>query len=190
MVRFRRGSQPGVNFESERAGAKKKRAGRREGRSAYGVRRTGSPRGGAGRGGASASGAGSFRAEPSRAEPSCEVPGRGRQSLPAAPHPSCCVSRLGVPLPLPRHRQNFYCLGDPPWMCDEIAAFRCLVPKLACNGDRGNVQPSQPGSCALRFLTCRSLPGTARGGSPTGPRGQRHPEILFTVAERLGATLT
>lgn len=33
-----------------KAGAKKKTARRREGRSAYGVRRTGSPRGGAGRG--------------------------------------------------------------------------------------------------------------------------------------------
>lgn len=69
-----------------------------------------------GRGGANACGAG--RAEPgaaeqSRAEPSREVPGRGRQSLPVAPHPSCCVSRLAVSLPLPRRPQNFYCLGLP-----------------------------------------------------------------------------
>lgn len=127
---------------------------------------------GAGRGGTIASGAGSCRAQPSRAEPSCEVPGRGRQSLPAAPHPSCCVSRLGVPLPLPRRRKNFYCLGTPPpWMCDEIATLRCLVPKLACSGDRGNVQPSLPGSCALRFLTCRLLPGTARGDPQRGRAG-------------------
>lgn len=169
MVRFRRGSQPGVNFESERAGAKKKPAGRREGRSAYGMRRTGSPRGGAGRGGASASGAGSFRAEPSRAEPSCEVPGRGRQSLPAAPHPSCCVSRLGVPLPLPRHRQNFYCLGDPPGCVTKSQRSAVSSPSSPATAIEGTCNPR-----SRALAPCASSPADRsrelRGGDPQRDR--------------------
>lgn len=71
--------RPGVNFESERGGVKKKkRAGRREGRSAYGVRRTGSPRGGAGRGeerpGSGDSVLATFAWELQPFEPALEVP--------------------------------------------------------------------------------------------------------------------
>lgn len=164
------------------------------------VTQSGSATPGAGRGERVGGGAGRARAEPgaaelsrvkpSRAEPSCEVPGRGRQSLPAAPHPSCCVSRLGVPLPLPRHRQNFYCFGDPPWMCDEIATLRCLVPQARLQRRSRERATLAAGLLRPALPHLPIAPGNREGGPLKGPRGHRHPEILFTVADRLGATLT
>lgn len=123
---------------------------------------------GAGRDECERGGAGRVRAEPgaaerSRAEPSREVPGRGRQSLPAAPHPSCCVSRLGVSLPLPRRPQNFYCLG----VCDEIAALRCLHARLQ-RRSRGRATLARRRALA----PCASSPADrsreSRGGTPKG----------------------
>lgn len=118
---------------------------------------------------------------PSRAEPSRAARCRGEagRACPQLRTHRCCVSRLGVSLSLPRRPQNFYCLGLPPGCVTK--SQRSAVSTLACSGDRGDVQPSPAAAGllrSLRFLTCRSLPGTARGGPQrdrAGVSAPRHP---------------
>lgn len=145
-----------------------------------------------GRGGASVCGAGRDEREPSRELPSGAERSRGelrgageRQAEPAggsAPFvlrfPSCCPP----PCLCPGTCKTFIVSGTPP-------------PGCVTKSQRSAVSsPSSPaaaieGTCNPRhraLAPCASSPADrsrgTRGGSPTkGPRGHRHPEILFTV---------
>ncbi|MEJ1277611.1 hypothetical protein NN561_008528 [Cricetulus griseus] len=68
---------------------------------------------------------------------------------------------------------------------------RSAVSTLACSGDRGDVQPSPAAGLLRPALPHLPIaPGNREGGPPKGQRGRWHPEILFTVADRLGTTLS
>lgn len=127
-------------------------------------------RGGAGRGERVRGGEGRARAEPGAAERSRAEPSRaercwgeaGRACRRLRTHRAAFPSSVS-PCLCPGTGKTFIVLGTPPGCVTKSQRSAVSSPKLACSGDRGNVQPSPPGSCALRFLTCRSLPGTARG---------------------------
>lgn len=120
----------------------------------------GAGRGERGRSREQPSGVESSRAEPSRAARCRGEAGRAcrrlrthRAVFPGSVSPCLC----------PGTGKTFIVSGTPPGCVTKSQRSAVSSPKLACSGDRGNVQPSPPGSCALRFLTCRSLPGTVRG---------------------------
>lgn len=160
--------------------------------------RGGAGRARAGRGGTSASGAGCCRAEPIGAEPSrAELRGAGeRQAEPAGGSarfvlrfPARCPPRL-----CPDTGKTFIVSGTPPpWMCDEIATLRCLVPQARLQRRSRRERATLAAGLlrpALPHLPIAPGNREAGGGPPKGPRGHRYPEILFSVADLLGATLT
>lgn len=93
------------------------------------------------------------------------MPGRGRQSLPAAPHLRAAFPGL-VSLCLCSGARKTFIVSPPPPVCDGIAAPR--GPRSPAAATEGTCNPRPPGSRALRFLTCRSFPGTARGAPSKG----------------------
>lgn len=134
-----------------------------------------------------ASGAGRCRAEPSRAEPR----GAGeRQAEPAGGSAPIVLRFPARCLPAFAQAPAKLLLSRAPPGC-VTKSQRSAVATLAGTGDRGDVQPSPAAGLLRPALPHLPIaPGNREGGPPKGPRGRRLPEILFTVADRLGATLT
>lgn len=134
-----------------------------------------------------ASGAGRCRAEPSQAEP------RGAGERQAEPAGGSAPIVLRFParclLAFAQAPAKLLLSRAPPGCVTK--SQRSAVATLAGTGDRGDVQPSSAAGLLRPALPHLPIaPGNREGGPPKGPRGRRLPEILFTVADRLGATLT
>lgn len=120
------------------------------------------------------------------------MPGRGRQSLPAAPHPSLLRFPARCLLVFAQAPAKLLLSRAPPGLCDEIAALRCLHARLQRRPRGRATLARHRRALALSALPHLPIaPGNREGGTPKGTaRASRHPDILFTVADRLGATLT
>lgn len=132
-------------------------------------------RGGAGRARAEPGAAGRSRAEPSRA---ARCRGEAGRACPRLLTHRAAFPGSVSPLPLPRHRQNFYCLGDHPPGCvtksQRSAAWSPSSPAAAiegtCNPRRRALAPCASSPADRSREPRGGTPkGTARASAPRNP---------------------